>query len=263
MNEFVIQPLARLLRQPAFVICILILAVCAGGIHVGADKMKMHFRKEPVPLQKSLDDLDVVKLQHYKLLQAAKISSEIESELGTKDYIQWVLEDTQAKANDPFRLVSLFITYYTGNPDKVPHVPDVCYVGGGGLVRNAENSRITITENGTKDDQIPIRLLDIETKDHLGLSNQTRTVGYFFAVNGTYRATRQGVQLLQNNVYDRYAYFSKVELYFPAVQKESRSVIISEMEKFLQLLVPVLVEDHLPRWSEWKDKEEQFSETNL
>jgi len=120
MNERFIKPLLRLIRQPAFVLCSVILAIAACGIHVGAEKMKLHFRKLPVPLQKSLEDLDQAKLAPYTLLRAIKISGEIEDELGTDQYIQWHMEDKSVSPNDPMRYVSLFITYYTGNPDKVP-----------------------------------------------------------------------------------------------------------------------------------------------
>lgn len=254
MKDVIIDPLLRLIRQPAFVLCTMILALCAGGIHVGAEKMKLHFRKLPVPLQKSLDELDLSQLGPYQRLQASKISEEIEDELGTKEYIQWFMEDTSVKSNDPMRYFSLFITYYTGDTGKVPHVPDVCYVGGGGLVQGAENTHIIVPENGTDDDKLPIRVLGIEIKGQLG--SEVRTVGYFFAVNGIYRSTRRGVQLLQNNVYDRYAYFSKVEVFFPGAAKSSREDILTAMEKVFQKIVPVLVEEHWPDWSELEAKEQ-------
>ena len=117
MNRYVIKPLGRLCRQPSFVVCILVLGLCAGGLRVGAERFKWIFRKESIYLRKALDEMDLSKLDPYRLIATHTISEEIVTELGTREYIQWVLEDTSVDARDPMRLLSLFVTYYTGNPD--------------------------------------------------------------------------------------------------------------------------------------------------
>jgi len=245
MKRFVINPLGRLCRQPSFVVCILILAVCASGLRVGAERFKWTFRKESIFLRKGLDELDLAKLSPYRLIEAYTISEEIITELGTREYIRWVLEDTSVDVRDPMRQLSLFVTYYTGNPDKVPHVPDVCYVGGGGLVSGRRNTQVTVPDGGAERNELPIRILNITVPSTLG--HEVRTVGYFFAVNGTYRHRRDEVRLLQNNMYDRYSYFSKVELHFPQSGQDDPQ---AAMEKFLRVLVPVLYQEHWPDWEE-------------
>ena len=248
IERYVINPLVRLCRQPSFIACILVLAVCAGGVRVAAERFKWIFRKESIYLRKGLDELDLAKLEPYQLPLKGKhtLSEEIITELGTREYIQWFLEDTSVDERDPMRWLSLFVTYYTGNPDKVPHVPDVCYVGGGGLVRSRTNTTVNVPGVGAENNELPLRILNLELPSMLG--HEERTVGYFFAVNGTYRHMRDQVRLLQNNMHDRYTYFSKVEMHFPHSKQNSQAEIIAGMERFLRVLVPVLYQVHWPDW---------------
>ena len=84
-----------------------------------------------MPLKKSLDRLDEKDLAPYKVVSKEKIQNpDTLKALGTKDYIQWILEDTGQAANSPAKEFLLFITYYK-LPDRVPHVPEECWTGGG------------------------------------------------------------------------------------------------------------------------------------
>ena len=244
MNEYVLQPLGRLFRQPSFVICVVVLAVCAGGLHIGARQLQVHFRKEAAPLRKPLNELDMSKLAEYELVESFLISEEIEEELGTKDYIQWFLRDTSVEANDPRSMAMIFITYYTGNPDRVPHVPDWCYVGSGGQMQRAENVVITVPDNGTDSDELRVRVLEIKIPRQMGWD--TKTVVYFFSVNGDYRCTRREVQIRQGRLWDKYAFFSKVELNLANPGSLGREEIIEALTKLARQLVPVLVKEHWP-----------------
>ncbi len=246
MDDWVIKPLKAIFRQPTFIVCVALLVLSSWGIHSAADQLKWHFRKEPVPLKKPIDQLDVAKLSPYKLVRSITIPDDIVSELGTKDYIQWNLENASLELDDPFRYVTVFVTYYTGNPDKVPHVPDVCYVGSGGLVEAKDNTEFNITGVGAKNNVLPFRWLEVRMRENLGYRN--RVVGYFFSVNGTYRSTRRQVQMLQNNIQDRYAYFCKVEVFFTETKSKSRDEVLEKMEQFVQVFLPVLHSDHLPDW---------------
>jgi len=252
VEHYVTGPWLRLLRDRAFLVCVVVLAVCAGGLKVGAERLMWHFRKLELPLRKPFDDMDVQKLWPYKLLASRKIPEEIEEELGTKEYIQWTLIDSSVRENDPFAVVDLFVTYYTGDPERVPHVPDWCYVGSGGRVAESENIEITVADNGTGSDELPVRILEIVVPR--GGINQVRTVGYFFAVNGEYRCTRTGVRIRVNRLTDRYAYFSKVEVSFPQCRDAEREATINALTKFLRKLVPVLAAEHWPNWAEAKSR---------
>lgn len=259
MHKYLLQPWGRLLRQPAFVICVIILGVCAFGLRVAAEKMKWRFHKESAFLRKPLDELDVTRLGSYKLLNAQKIPHEIEQELGTKDYIQWTLQDTSMRKGKPGAVVNLFITYYTGSPDKVPHVPDWCYVGSGGQIETRKNTTIRVpgldgdAQQDSQEDLLPVRMLEINIPR--GDGDDRLWVVYFFAVNGDFRCTRNEVRLRQNRLSDRYAYFSKVEISLSQSDKLGPDGTLAVVEKLAQTLLPVLMQEHWPDWEKLQGQE--------
>ena len=117
--------------QPAFLICVAVLAVAGGGLPLATQGLGLYLEKEPLPLKESLDRLDEAALVPYRVVAREKIENEdIREALGTDDYIQWVLEDPRQPQASPVRRVLLFITYYPA-PDRVPHVPEECYTGSG------------------------------------------------------------------------------------------------------------------------------------
>ena len=259
MRKYFLNPWGRLLRQPAFLICVVILGVCALGLRVAAEYMQWSFRKLPVPLRKPLNEMDVARLGSYQLINAQKIPREIEQELGTTEYIQWTLRDTSMQRGQPGAVVSLFITYYTGSPDKVPHVPDWCYVGSGGQIDSRENTTIRVPSldgdalHDSPDDLLPVRMLEItiprnDKKERLW-------VVYFFAVNGDFRCTRNEVRVRQNRLSDRYAYFCKVEMSLSQSAKLGPDGTLTTVEKLAETLLPILLEEHWPDWEELQGQE--------
>src|SRR4030042_2567134 len=123
----------RVYLQPAVLICTAVLAGAGAGMSVTINKLGLCLKKEPVPLKKSFDLLDEKALVPYHVESNNKFkieNEEVIEALGTNDYIQWILEDTDAEVNSPVKNCLLFITYYDC-PDRIPHVPEECYVGGG------------------------------------------------------------------------------------------------------------------------------------
>ena len=117
--------------QPAFLICVTVLAVSGSGMSIAIKNLGVHLQKQSLPLKKPLELLDEKDLISYKVLAKTKIENKnVVKTLGTEEYIQWVLEDTSVPDDSPVRRCGLFITYYD-LPDKVPHVPEECYAGGG------------------------------------------------------------------------------------------------------------------------------------
>jgi len=212
-----------------------------------AERMRWHLRKEAAPLRKSLDDLDQGQLGSYVLAQAVKIeNADVEAELGTKDYIQWYLEDTTVGVEDPLRNLLLFVTYYTGEVGKVPHVPEVCYQGGGSLIQDKHDATIEVVGVGATDDMIPVRIVTMKVPSLFGATE--RRVLYFFRVNGTYRCDRNAVRRLQHNLSDRHAFFSKFEVSFLTSKPVSQDAALAAMERLSRQILPVLVEEHWPDW---------------
>ncbi|MBN2212345.1 MAG: hypothetical protein JW709_13185 [Sedimentisphaerales bacterium] len=259
MKEGVMAPLLRILRQPAFLVCVVILAFSAVAMRIAADKLEIYLRKEPVPLQKPLGDMDKNKLWPYKFVEAHIINDEaVKESLGAQDnYIQWTLEDTRVTEKDPTRLINLFITYYTGDPDAVPHVPDWCYLGNGWQIMESRNTNIqapkSVQENRGVDD-IRVRVLMMEKT--FNFNTYRKPVVYFFGVNNKFACTRDEVRFLANSLRDHHAYFSKVEVDFgfaPVTMEEA----VAATEKLMQVVLPVLVEDHWPDWPAVKAAEKR------
>jgi hypothetical protein len=169
----------RVFKQPKFLAAFTILVVAAVGLNSVVDLMKLHFKKEPVPLARKLT-LIADKLGPWvQVTQDSAIDKEIEDVLGTSQYIfrdyvderiagadikqQFVslqnMEDNETdpkervklknqreeklakiRAKNPEAVVSLSVTYYTGMVDTVAHVPDRCYIADGYEPRPGEDT---------------------------------------------------------------------------------------------------------------------------
>lgn len=244
----------KIYLQPAFVLCVIILAASVMGMPELIKHLGVYFVKLPLPLQNSLDNIDKQLLSPYEVVREQKIDNpKIVEALGTKDYIQWELVDTNAPINSPVRRCSLFITYYTGNPDQVPHVPDECYTGSGALQLGLQD----LTING-----IPLRKLTFGNKaTDLWSAEVKFDVLYFFKVNGEYAGNRDECRsYLQANLFSKYSYFSKVEWKFYNISSINTAIypnkdeVVKASEKLLSVLVPVLEKNHWPDWKKANKK---------
>jgi hypothetical protein len=243
--------------EPAFLTCASILFVAALGMSATIKIAGAKLVKLPIPLQKSFDDLDEKALEPYKVINKDKIhNKDIVEALGTRDYIQWILEDPTVDDTNPAKYCSLFLTYYTGNPDQVPHVPEECYLGGGKQpLRQPADIFIPITFNG-KQTEIPVRSLLFGEKSTY--SSSGLSVVYFFKVNGEYAPNRDSARrVLQTNLLGKYSYFSKVEWRFfnrtasGDIYPDDKS-LAEASRKLLSKLVPLLEKNHWPDWEKAK-----------
>lgn len=240
--------------QPAFVMCVITLAAAVMGMPAIINHLGVFFIKLPLPLKSPLDNIDKQLLSPYEVVHEYKIENpKVEEELGTKDYIQWELVDTEVPANSPVRRCSLFITYYTGNPDQVPHVPEECYTGGG----NQQIGSQTLELNG-----IPLKKLTFGNKKaNLWSADVKFDVLYFFKVNGEYAGGRDECRTyLQANLFSKYSYFSKVEWKFYNISSINTAIypnkdeVVKASEKLLSVLAPVLEKNHWPDWKKANEK---------
>lgn len=234
--------------QPAFVICVAVLALFGAGMSIAQKKLGLALKKEPLPLKRSLNLLDEAALAPYRVVAKLKIENEeILKSLGTSDYIQWVLEDPCQPAESPVQRVMLFITYYA-LPDRVPHVPEECYTGGGYQRVATEEVRFHLAEAGRERD-IPGRYLvfDAKSMDLLFTAAQFPVL-YFFRVNGQYAGSRDGARMaLNRNIFSPYSYFSKVELVFnQSSSAPTKAEAVAAAEKLLGVVLPQLEQYHWP-----------------
>jgi hypothetical protein len=241
----------RVYLQPAFLICAAVLATAAGGMSIAVKSFGVYLKKEPLPLKKTLDLLDENDLAYYQVISKRKIENrEIVKALGTEDYIQWILEDTGAASNSAVRKFMLFVTYYR-LPDRVPHVPEECYAGGG-FQRLASDS-ITLDINNDAGFEKKIRgkyLVFGSTKANLWQRGGKFPVLYLFKVNGDYAASREEARIaLNKNLFRKSSYFCKVELVFNQMLiPPNKGQAVQAGEKLLAVILPILETEHWPRW---------------
>jgi hypothetical protein len=241
----------KALKEPAFLICVVVLAAAGAGSRIAAARLGLFLQKEPIPLRKCLDMLDEKPLTPYIIESQNKSriqdSQTVES-LGTEQYILWQLEDAQAESDSPTRRCALFITYY-GSPNKVPHVPEECYAGSGYERIASDSLTLNIDDNNGFSRKIPARYLVFSDKNAApGYDEGTFPVLYFFRVNNQYAGSREQVRIaLNKNVFNKFSYFSKVELAFNCSKKApTQQQTVEAAQKLMSVILPVLEGQHWP-----------------
>ena len=253
--------------QPSFLICVAILATAAASKKAAIEYLGWVLTKEALPLKQQLDLMDKSKLKPYEVTFESKIENkDVVEQLGTEDYMQWELCDTDESKRSPVKYCSLFITYYTGNPDQVPHVPDECYTGAGNKLCSNQMVKLNVDfpdkSNGNSvSKELGAKYLAFENKgSDLAGSGVEYSVLYFFHTNGRYTGNRNETrETLGKNLLGRYSYFSKVEWKFygrnfgGAIFPDKEQAVKAS-EKLLSVLLPVMEEDHWPDWEEANTK---------
>lgn len=233
----------------ALVGCAVILALCGAGLSATVKGLGLVLHKDPLPLRRPFDQMDESALAPFRVVAKPRIEDpEVLRRLGTTDTVQWVLEDAAPDRAGTVRSISVFVTYY-GLPDRVPHVPEECYLGGGFQRLSADQVDLALEGPGAPR-AVAARVLVFGPTgvDHsMGLSNVP--VLYLFRVNGRYAADRDEVRVaLNRNLFGRHSYFSKVELSFTGdAGGPSRTDVLLAGQRLLSRLLPVLERDHWPQ----------------
>ena len=235
----------RSYSQPAFLICSVVL-ILSGIV------MPKPVKKELLPLKKALDLIDEKALAPYKVVSKQEITNdEVLESLGTKDYIQWILEDSEAAADSAVKKCSLFITYY-GISDRVPHVPEECYTGGGHQRLTSDSVIFEISNNNTTR-KIPARyLVFAKSNDNYWGTDARFPVLYLFNVNESYANSRDEARFaLNKRIFSKYSYFSKVEWKFFNIRFKKpvypdKEEAITASKKLLNIILPILEKEHWP-----------------
>jgi len=245
--------------KASFLVCTLILLAAAGSKEIVINTLGVHMVKLAIPLQSPLDDLNEASLAPYTILNKSKIDGATLESLGTEEYLQWFLEDTDAEPSSPTRYCSLFITYYTGTPDMVPHVPDECYVGGG----NEFKSKQTLALNFPDRDKIDFQCIRFTRTSENGMQGSSEfTVQYFFHANGKFCGSRTETRkLLGQNWFSKYSYFCKVEWKFFGRDSfgdvyPNQEQTLAASEKLMAILLGELEANHWPDWQAANAKQE-------
>jgi len=246
--------------QPSFLICVCVLGLAGVSKTMVIKLIGVQLEKLPFELQQSLTLLDESALGPYKVVRKHTIENQdILKELGTEEYIQWELEDSEADVNSSVRNCSLFVTYYN-RPDRVPHVPEECYVGGGNRQLARESLPLYVSRTGVEQGyqrKIYARYLVFIRKSlNIWAPNSKYSVFYVFNVNGEYANDRTEVRnILGRNLFGKYSYFSKIEWRFYGGSLGNVTIPIKDesiraSEKLLSFVLPVLEGKHWPDWAE-------------
>jgi hypothetical protein len=229
-----------------------VLAVAGSGMSFAIKSFGVYLNKEPLPLKKSLELLDENDLSPYVVVPPKlKIENEeVLESLGTEDYIQWILEDTNVEADSSVKKCMLFITYYR-LPDRVPHVPEECYAGGGFQRLASDGVKFKINNDVGFEKSIEGKYLVFgSTNANLWRSTDKFPVLYLFRVNGEYAGSREQARaILNKNLFKKNSYFSKVEIVFnqgPDVPDKKNAVDASQ--KLLTVILPILEQEFWPDW---------------
>ncbi len=229
--------------QPAFVICVAVLALAGAGMSLLTRALGVYMEKEPLPLRKPLCEMDERKLAPYRVLARRAIENEkVVASLGTEDYIQWVIEDPREPVTAAARKLLLFVTYY-GVPDRVPHVPEECYTGGGYDCLDRADVTFQIGAG------VPGRfLLFRPPSGTLDPQAGQFPVVYLFRINQEYAGNRDETRLaLNRGLFHKQSYFSKIELAFnQAVAAPTQEEAVATSERLLSVLLPLLEQEHWP-----------------
>jgi len=240
--------------KPAFIVCVCVLLTAAIAKEWVIWKLGVQMVKVSIAPQHPFEEMDETVLTPFVPKNKTRIQNrDVLESLGTEEYLQWILEDTDAPPTSPTRYCSLFITYYTGNPDMVPHVPDECYVGGG----NERDTGGMVTINIPRSDGE--QKLDFQYVAFKNINRQTMqedkfSVQYFFHANGKYSGSRTDTRLiLGSNWFSKYSYFCKVEWKFYGADSfgllyPDKEQTLQASGKLLEKLLPELEKNHWPDW---------------
>ena len=244
----------RVYAQPAFLMCALVLAAGGAGMSMTMKTLGIILQKEPLPLRKSLELLDEGSLSPYRIVppKLRIENKEVLKALGTSDYIQWVLEDSEEAPGSPVKRCLLFITYYR-LPDRVPHVPEECWTGGGYRKLRSEGVTFEIDDDIGFEANISAKYLVFGPKKTSLWQNRVRIPNlYFFRVNGKYAGSREEARIaLNKNLFGESSYFCKVELVFnKSSAVPGKEAAVRASEKLLAVILPILEREHWPKWEE-------------
>lgn len=260
---------ARPWASGRFVACLTLLLGGAVLMELTTKWLEVHLRKQPVPLRKPLYQADGSKLlPEYELhpIQPQPLPADTIEALGTDEYLNWRVVDLSRPAEDPLRVAHVFVTYYTGRPDAVPHTPDECLSAAGAQLLSSRGERLELPGLGLPDDSVPVRVAVFRVPQRQsipGFGARTApemTVLYFFHTNGKFRTTRQEVRLELTNLFERFAYYSKVEVSFASDRQPPRYAETDEslaaLGPLLRKLLPILLNDHFQDWESFRSAPE-------
>src|SRR5947209_4384351 len=194
MSSPIGQASKTIFKQPAFIIAFGVLLVAAVSINAATQFLKLHFKKEPVPLAHPLSDIHMEMPEvapKWVCISNDTLSEDVEQELGTHEYIMRFYVRRSAIAADELarfagmadnhermnwlgelrrrykgaldkNLISFAVTYYTGKADTVAHIPERCYTADGYEPTDSKTEVWDVKTPQLPNGRLPVRYISFD-----------------------------------------------------------------------------------------------------
>ncbi len=258
--------------------------VLAGGVSIRAvaGALGIEAEKLEAPLRQPLSTLPTRLGEWRRLGEDRVLDSQVVEVLGTPHYLERTYALERGNGLDASTALRIHIAFYSGDPDESPHVPEVCWVGQGMSIDGPAEIRplrlsipdVRVEEGlANLDTGEPYPIVDLEHPvtrisepvalpvGELSLRisrfvspadpGSLQLGGYFFIANGRLTPRATDVRSLAFQLYQRYAYWMKVE--FDATvprgsgEAEAIDAYVERVEGLLSTLLPELMK-RLPDW---------------
>lgn len=236
--------------------------------------------KEPAPPREPFSTIPTTLGVWKAVTSDTMLSEEMVEALGTNIYLDRVYA---IDGNPKKGLLQLHMAYYTGLIDRVPHVPERCFVAGGfEPIGSSQVRALAIDDEGWRPDNGPVNVATgipyafatvvdpisrrasdvrmpigepeitvVEFQDP-AKPDRRLIAGYFFIANGRLTPRAGDVRALSYSLTERYAYFCKVQITRQYFEEDGRvDDYDAHVSDFLKELLPHLMH-RLPDWSEYE-----------
>ncbi|MBT4530478.1 MAG: exosortase/archaeosortase family protein [Phycisphaerae bacterium] len=265
-----------------FLIAVVVLAVTAIGFQYSIQVLNVTLKKEAVYPRRSLSVLPT-QLNGWKMngedqrMDAAGVEA-----LGTELYLSRSFVNTNHSSSP----IKLHITYYTGQIDAVPHVPDRCMVANGfvQLTPDPLTFPLQIDKAEWQDDtqasldgvpyqimsewnpltkqedivRLPFGDFELRTTEftHPQMGNDHVFAGYFFIANGKTTPYPGKIRFLSFDRSSKYAYYCKIQFTMQGNSDFTTPQFVETVSEFTSQMLPHIMKC-LPDWAEVTNNDNQ------
>lgn len=210
---------------------------------IGVARLSAAARKQAIDIRVPLRQLQDDRIPSFRLRRDLEILAVGPEWLGTSEMIIVAAEPVAGghpfPKDDPDRMPTLFVSYYSDPDETIPHTPEVCYDQAGATIR--EIDRVPITVAGRDDGPHRARRI---IADRAG--TPTRVVLYVLYHNGRILNDRQQVRRAMAIPGDAYTYFAKIEAVVPVVPGLTEAEAEQFARTLLEEAIPAVAAGHLP-----------------
>jgi hypothetical protein len=224
-----------------YLLAVVVLAGAAASLQAARNRGALQLIKKALPIRKPLDDLDRACVQPYEVLGSPRLSPEILGDLGTNEYVTWSLRAGGERV--PWKATQMFVTYYTGVQDQVPHVPEECMTQGAFSLETDETFEMDMARLRRK---ISVRRLSFYPPPAQQTTGKVY-VYYTICINGDFYPGRERARLRMADPHESHLYYSKVELSFDGLGEADVPTADQQASHLLDGVLTELVKSHWPK----------------